>query len=316
MDGYRIRRPTADDFAAVVNLLRECEQADFGVSSTTADVFAVNWKELDLDHNVWLVVDDAERLVGMANVRPFPNAARIFARVRVHPNHRDRGIDAELERLVQGRAPDLLSDQPSDRQIVLVQSVGKFDELAPARLAASGYVRVRRFWEMEIHLGDEPRLVTWPSGIRVAFIEPGQEHAFVDATNEAFQDHWGFAPVPFEQVMKYLDRPGAEDRSVSLIAWDGTEVAGCCLNRVSRPDKGYVETLGVRRPWRGRGLGLALLVHSFNEFRRRGLKEAALSVDSESLTGATRLYERAGMHVATYADAFHKVLREASRAAV
>jgi ribosomal protein S18 acetylase RimI-like enzyme len=69
-----------------------------------------------------------------------------------------------------------------------------------------------------------------------------------------------------------------------------------------------VRLLGVRRPWRRRGLGRALLLHAFGEFRRRGFSRSALGVDAESLTGANRLYERAGMHVAARFDIYEKVL--------
>jgi ribosomal protein S18 acetylase RimI-like enzyme len=71
-----------------------------------------------------------------------------------------------------------------------------------------------------------------------------------------------------------------------------------------------VGVLGVRRPWRRRGLGLALLHASFREFRARGLPRALLGVDSENTTGATRLYERAGMRVERTSDSYEKVLRE------
>ena len=66
--------------------------------------------------------------------------------------------------------------------------------------------------------------------------------------------------------------------------------------------------LAVRRPWRQHGLGMALLRHSFGEFHRRGARKVGLGVDSENTTGATRLYERAGMHVAQQFDFFEKVL--------
>jgi ribosomal protein S18 acetylase RimI-like enzyme len=60
---------------------------------------------------------------------------------------------------------------------------------------------------------------------------------------------------------------------------------------------GWVEILGVRKLWRRRGLGLALLLHSFHALRQNGALRAGLGVDSGSLTGATRLYKRAGMSV-------------------
>ena len=56
-------------------------------------------------------------------------------------------------------------------------------------------------------------------------------------------------------------------------------------------------TLGVRRPYRRRGLGEALLRAAFGFLFARGMRRVILHVDSESLTGATRLYQRAGMQV-------------------
>lgn len=67
--------------------------------------------------------------------------------------------------------------------------------------------------------------------------------------------------------------------------------------------------LGVRRPWRKRGIALALLRHSFSELRRRGKTSVKLGVDSHSLTGATRVYERAGMSVSMEIRSYEKELR-------
>jgi ribosomal protein S18 acetylase RimI-like enzyme len=72
---------------------------------------------------------------------------------------------------------------------------------------------------------------------------------------------------------------------------------------------GWVNQLAVLRPWRRKGLGIALLLHSFAEFYRRGIVNVGLGVDAQNLTGATRLYERAGMHVALQHDTYEKELR-------
>jgi hypothetical protein len=47
-------------------------------------------------------------------------------------------------------------------------------------------------------------------------------------------------------------------------------------------------------------------LHLGGEFARRGEKRVGLGVDAESETGATRLYERVGMHVAFQANVFRK----------
>ena len=89
---------------------------------------------------------------------------------------------------------------------------------------------------------------------------------------------------------------------------DGDEIAGVLRGEPQRFDAGWVGALGVRKKWRKRGLGLALLHHAFGEFHRRGETKVALGVDAQNPTGATRLYERAGMHVAYEAVAFQKEL--------
>jgi GNAT superfamily N-acetyltransferase len=74
------------------------------------------------------------------------------------------------------------------------------------------------------------------------------------------------------------------------------ELAGVCLTRIAPGTGGWIGPVGVRRPWRKRGLGLALLHATFAELHRRGIPAASLSVDADSPTGAPRLYTRAGMH--------------------
>jgi ribosomal protein S18 acetylase RimI-like enzyme len=78
---------------------------------------------------------------------------------------------------------------------------------------------------------------------------------------------------------------------------DGEEIAAVVRNDPNRLRGGYLGALGVRRPWRGRGYGRALLLYSFREFRLRGMSRATLGVDAANPTGATALYESVGMHV-------------------
>ncbi|PZS06316.1 MAG: hypothetical protein DLM70_05260, partial [Chloroflexi bacterium] len=97
-----------------------------------------------------------------------------------------------------------------------------------------------------------------------------------------------------------LDRPKqpASTRPLWFLAEDRStgDISGLCLCQVV-PRLVWVSNVAVRPPWRSRGLGLALLRHAFAEYERRGMRRVELSVDSESPTGAPRLYERAGMHV-------------------
>jgi ribosomal protein S18 acetylase RimI-like enzyme len=103
------------------------------------------------------------------------------------------------------------------------------------------------------------------------------------------------------------------DPSLWHIAMDGDQIAGFSICSIERSDPeapmGWVHALGVRRAWRKRGLGMALLLHSFGEFYRRGYRKAGLGVDASNLTGALRLYERAGMSVFRQYDRYELELR-------
>jgi mycothiol synthase len=197
---------------------------------------------------------------------------------------------------------------PADHRVVIRRSVGHLNELTRKVLAANGYALMRRAWVMEMDLTNEPQPPMWPAGIRVTTFERGHERTVLDTVNESFQDNWGHVDIPYERFSAYVDQRN-DDRSLCFLGWAGDELAGCCLNIARDDGAGYVAYLAVRRPWRRQGLGLALLGESFRAFRRRGLDRAALDVDSENLTGATRLYERAGMHVVRHTDLYEKTIR-------
>ena len=96
-------------------------------------------------------------------------------------------------------------------------------------------------------------------------------------------------------------------------------MAGICICRAEDaedPELGWVGKLGVRRAWRNRGLGDALLKHAFAAFYADGKKRAGLGVDASSLTGALKLYERAGMRVQRQYNMYEKEFRPGRELAV
>ena len=64
--------------------------------------------------------------------------------------------------------------------------------------------------------------------------------------------------------------------------------------------------LGVRKHWRGRGLGRALLLQGFGALYGRGKRVVGLMVDAGNETGAVQLYESAGMRVASREDVYER----------
>jgi ribosomal protein S18 acetylase RimI-like enzyme len=168
-------------------------------------------------------------------------------------------------------------------------------------VGSRGYRPIRGSWTMEIEFGLEaPAEPVIPDGITIRSHRHPEEQRVYEATQEAFADHWEFHPISLEGWREFNVKTRNFEPDLWLVAWDGDEVAGASLNfpeRSGDPGHGWVGTLAVRRPWRRRGLGEALLRRSFAALHARGLRKVRLSVDAENLTGATRLYERAGMTV-------------------
>ncbi|MDX6452222.1 MAG: mycothiol synthase [Gaiellaceae bacterium] len=176
-----------------------------------------------------------------------------------------------------------------------------------------GYRTIRGSWTMEIEFGVEvPAEPVLPDGIEIRrYHHPEDEQRVYEATQEAFLDHWDFHPVTIENWREFNVKTRNFEPDLWLVAWDGDQVAGASLNYPERggdPGHGWVGTLGVRREWRRRGLGEALLRRSFAALHARGLRKVRLGVDAENPTGATRLYERAGMHVVRRSNTWERHL--------
>ncbi|MBA3366440.1 MAG: GNAT family N-acetyltransferase [Actinobacteria bacterium] len=308
LPGYRVRRPTMDDLGPAAALIHDVELRDWGFTEQTEDDLAVSWRLADLERNVWLVFDEQGSAAGYGFLRArAPGKLRSF--VTVSPAHRGRGLGRHLVGLVEERARELSEDAPIEAPVVVSQEAGLRDPSGRLFLEAHGYVHARRFWKMEIELDRDPPAPQWPDGIRLETLTPDREQAVFEAVEEAFRDHWDHVPYPYDEWRAWSIERKDHDPSLWLLAFAGDEIAGVSLCGI-REDGGWINVLGVRRPWRRGGLGLALLHASFVALRGKGQTRAALFVDAESPTGATRLYERAGMAVTQESDAYEKILRE------
>ena len=127
------------------------------------------------------------------------------------------------------------------------------------------------------------------------FVPSRDERATHEAHEDAFRDHWGRPRGTFERFLK-LTRQSDFDPSLWFLAENHDEVVGVTLAKTVA-SRGWVDVVGVRRPWRGCGLASAMLQHVFAAFFERGVRNVGLNVDAESLTGAPRVYHRAGMRV-------------------
>jgi mycothiol synthase len=244
------------------------------------------------------VADKDDRVVSYVDVDPVgEEPVRWWCDVRVDPEANVRPLVEELLEWAEARTGE---------GVIRLWVPEVLEDVASAYTDA-GYRRIRASYRMEIELTHDVPRPQFPDRITVRTLEPGQERVAYEVHDETFRDSWEHTTEPYEEWAHFLLDPAFFDPSLWFIAWDGDTPAGLALCR-ERYGLGWVGILGVRRGWRQRGLGRALLQHAFHEFRRRGFQRAGLGVDAESLTGANRLYESAGMRVARQLDFYEKQL--------
>jgi mycothiol synthase len=307
--GYTIRPARQDDVDAIHGLTAACDLADFG----TAEGYSVEelrdeWGGLDMDRDTWVVETPGGGIAGYAYIRDRRHV-RLDVEGYVHPEHFGRGIGTALIRASEDRAREHLPLAPQGARVVLHNWINGNNAAACSLLEREGYEPMRYFLRMEMPLDGSEPAPEWPEGIAPrAFAQGRDERRFFDASEEAMADHWGHVPITFED-WKQRRMGETFDPTVWFVAEEDGEPAGVMLGSVTE-GIGWVDTLAVRRPWRQRGLGMALLRHAMTTFRDRGLNRMALGVDAASPSGATRLYERAGMRVAQQHATYGKVLRD------
>lgn len=256
-----------------------------------------------------MVTDPSGKVVGYEEFFCRPGHASYQGDGYVHPQLEDRGIGTALLRALDERARRELPKAEPDLRIFLRNFMTAADEKARALHEHEGFKAVRYNWSMRIMLDGPPPAPVFPAGVAIRpFIEA--EHLFpvYEALSELFADHWGFIKMPFEEWKQHRMAPDRYYPDLWFVAWAGDQIAGVSICRY-RSGMGWVWSLGVRRPWRKQGLGMALLLYSFGEFYKRGQTVVGLGVDASNPTGATRLYERAGMHVETEYICYEKEYR-------
>ena len=316
-DDFKLRAADWADLEPVAQLiLDECTAAGDPSIAVSAEVLGEEWKTpgFNLETDAWVVTTGEGRVVGYEEFFNRYAHASMRGDGYVHPDYLGLGIGTTLLRALEERARDEMELAEPEHRVFIRNGLSINDTAAREMHESEGYQPIRFFWRMEINLEKAPPVPAWPDGIQLRpFDYQAHDYLLYRAHSEAFRDHWGHTPSPYEDWQHRMN-PETNDTSMWYIAWEaarnghGDQIAGYCLCKY-RMDNAWVGTLGVRLPWRKRGLGLALLNHSFGEFYKRGDRVINLGVDAASQTGATRLYKRAGMRVGAEYVTYEKELR-------
>lgn len=297
-----IRTARPDDAEAIAALANALAQELYGENDIDSTEVA-HW--LGLPGLAAFVAREDAVDVGYADVRH--EHGRFPLDIRVAPSRHAGPVCEALLEAVEGWARER-----ADPGAVLRGVVREGEENLRATFEERGFRLIRHSLLMQIDVDGHAELPEWPPGIAVRSLELGLDDERVyEAHQEAFEDHWDHRVTPFEDWRRMLLESPHFDPGLSLVAEDGNKIAGLSLNAwhfSGDPTFGWVGILGVRPPWRRRGLGSALLRESFARFAQQGATRVGLGVDAENTTGAVGLYERAGMRVVRRHDLYEKAV--------
>ena len=309
IEGLRFRalvRP--DDIGPLVELANRAAAADRLDERETPEQWAV-WLEHDSrrdpDRDI-LLADVDGTLVGftMGGWAPDNDGSHNYAVWgTVDPAWRRHGIGAALLRWTEARQRQVAAGHPPSVTKRLESWAHEGEGARIALLEGNGYAVVRYFFMMDRPTLDEIPRASFPEGVEIRPVRDDDLPAIFEMEVAAFRDHFGGiddTPEAFERMV----RDPRRDTALWVVAWHGDEIVGQSLNRIDRAEneafgvtRGWVNAVGVRRAWRSRGIGRALVAESLGVLRDAGMTSARLGVDAENPHGALGLYESLGFGV-------------------
>ena len=302
----QLRAPRLEEAAVIAELANGVSDELFGEADETEATVRL-WlttPDLELDEDYRVALDQEGRLTGYADLGAHPDP-KYWLDLRVPMSSSDETREALI-----GWGEERASGRAGGKEGALIRAFAyEPDEPEKEVLERHGYELIRHSYRMRIDFGDDSSPPEWPEGVTVRSATEADLETAYETQMETFEDSWEHSREPYEEWSHWMVEDDI-DLSLWFVAEVSGEVAGVALTQQHEAEEGlgWVRVLGVRRPWRRRGLGRALLLHVFQQYRRRGFHGVGLGVDAESLTGANRLYENAGMRVVRRSNIYEKAL--------
>jgi mycothiol synthase len=296
------RPMTAADIDGWYQLIQRMAAVDKPVwTETTADLAdAFDDPANDPAETTLIGLDEDGTVRAVGRVYANPGSAVAHTWGGVDPQWRRRGIGRALYAWQAGRQRSRFAAAGISGG-VLRTSTEEQDPAHNALMAAADAAVVRYFTEMTRPLETIPE-APLPDGFTFVDLAPEDSEAVRLAHNEAFADHWGSEPRDERRWRTLVLHPETKPEwSMSVVETSSGETVAYqvasfdpAYKLQSGYDEGFTNLLGVRRPWRGRGLAQSLLAEAMRRFKGDGMAHAGLGVDTENPSGALGLYTRMG----------------------
>ncbi len=301
-----IWRPlSADDIPLVEKHSRANQQADGRDSSMSAaevgQVFALLEDKIQRNSIGALSADQNQLVaIGLVLLHPQHEEHHITLAGSVLNDYRRRGLGSYLMDWLETRARQIFAAIEDDLPRRMSTSTRSTYQDRIGLFQSRGFQANRYFSHMERNLRQIPEKAL-PDGLRIETWSQSHDAQLVETHNRAFADHFDFGPLSLEYWQKHVT--GAEHfrGDLSCIVSAGDRIVGYLLtdvfpgrNEQRGRKEAVMEAIGVVPEFRGRGIASAMMAEVMRQYARHGIERTALTVDTENVTHALRLYEKMG----------------------
>jgi ribosomal protein S18 acetylase RimI-like enzyme len=306
ISGLRFRKFRGDsDFPIMASILEAASEAEKEEPVQTVEDIKTEYKYLtNLNTQkdmLFTEIDDSP--IAFSRVEWWqeenPNDRIYSFMVKILPERRNQGIELTMIQWCESRLRQIAENHPQDSNRFFQTYSYEFKTNFNNHLESLNYRPARYFIDMIRPLESIPE-AELPVGIEVRTIGEDEVCKVWDASNEAFQDHWGYSEPKDEQYLAYKESRNFQPE-LWQVAWDGDEVVGSVRNFIDHEynkkynrKRGWTEFITTRREWRRQGIAKALIIYSMQMHKAMGLSDVGLRVDTLNLTGALKLYQDLG----------------------
>ncbi len=319
LPGYTWRPPNREDAPRIHALLQAIEAIEPRAHKSDLDDRYMDFDDPDIhpETDALLAFTLTGEAVAIAWVESLyqetEQIKRAFLWGEVHPAHRRRGLGAFIMNWMEARARQILSatapDLPGVMRTMCIENVPERIRLVQAH----GFSAVRYFSRMRRDLKQPLPALVSPEGLEISNWTLEHDHLTWMAFNQAFRDHWGFAPAPESAWQMWITGHVNFRPDLSFLALKEGQVVSFCVCQVRKEEnqalgilEAWIRDVGTLRAWRKQGLASILMGCAMQAARDAGFEFAGLNVDAENPTGALRLYEDLGFETILHTIAFEK----------
>lgn len=302
LEKYFLRRPVKDDIHQVLELMRRCDERDVGFADSDLEDIQDEWRICNPAQDAWLAINAQAQIQGYGAVIPCDSGRQL--NIYDDPGTEQTDLFLGLLILCEKRAVNLIQEHAKAGQDLILTHAAESAEYQIKILEEAGYSLAQHVFNMHMDLGQDLPAAQMPADVTLRTAHQGQdEHQLFELIEGAF-DWRERQSRTYEEWQVFMLQAENLDYDLWLLAEHEKQIIASCLG-YAYDDMGWVRQLAVKKEWRGKGIGQALLLEAFNIFKQRGFAKAGLAVESSN-PNACQFYERTGMTQAVHLMQFSK----------